>query len=335
MSQKKLKLADIADLAGVSKSTVSFVLNGHAAKHRINADTVEKVQRIAKQHTYTPSVYARALKSKKTYTIGLVIPDLANMGFANTAKSLEKLLRVAGYQLLIASSNDDQQQEMQVVQDLIKRQVDLLLVASAMPDEIFYRERVTATPVIFFDRTFADSQFVNVKTDAYRATKALVARLVSGCDECLYIGGQDLLSPSQERLAGYRAGIEQANLLPNQTLILSRDYQPSSGYELMAEAVNQLGRVPHAVFTASYSLLEGVLKYLSEHQLLDNSIRLGTFDNYDILDCLPIKIDSIEQDSEAISTTLFAFAQQLLKDPQASVETAVIAAKMHFRRESN
>lgn len=76
---KKLKLADIAELAGVSKSTVSFVLNGHAEKHRINKETVARVLRVVDENNYSPSVYARALKSKKTQTFGLVIPDLTNM----------------------------------------------------------------------------------------------------------------------------------------------------------------------------------------------------------------------------------------------------------------
>jgi len=333
MSNKKLKLADIAELAGVSKSTVSFVLNGHAQKHRITAETVAKVQRIVEQHNYAPSLYARALKSNKTYTVGLVIPDLANMGFANTAKALESLLRAAGYQLLIASSNDDQEQEKQAVEGLINRQVDLLLVASAMSNEAFYLSIKTTTPVIFFDRTFANSQFINVKSDAKSATEQLVSRLVTGLDECVYIGGQWLLSPSQERLTGYKAGLQAANVSLDESLVLSQDYQPQSGYQLMAQAVAQLGRAPQAVFTASYSLLEGVLRYLTEHQLLTSAIRIGTFDNYDILDCLPVKIDSIEQQSDAIALALFTHGTALMNDSRIKVETTVIPAKVHFRLE--
>lgn len=333
MSNKKLKLADIAELAGVSKSTVSFVLNGHAQKHRITTETVEKVQRIVEQHNYAPSLYARALKSNKTYTVGLVIPDLANMGFATTAKALENLLRAAGYQLLIASSNDDQEQEKQAVEGLIDRQVDLLLVASAMSSEDFYRAIETTTPVIFFDRTFSNSQFINVKSDAKSATEQLVRRLVTGLDECVYIGGQWLLSPSQERLAGYKAGLQAAHIPFDEKLVFSQDYQPQSGYLLMAQAVAQLGRAPQAVFTASYSLLEGVLRYLTEHQLLTSAIRIGTFDNYDILDCLPIKIDSIEQQSDAIALALFTHGTELMKEPRIKAETIAIPATVHFRRE--
>lgn len=100
----------------------------------------------------------------------------------------------------------------------------------------------------------------------------------------------------------------------------------------MAEAVAQLGRLPQAVFTASYSLLEGVLRYLSEQELLNDVISLGTFDNYAILDCLPIKIDSIEQDSEAMAKALFRLSNKLLENPQYEPETVELRANIHFRR---
>ncbi|KII75620.1 LacI family DNA-binding transcriptional regulator [Vibrio renipiscarius] len=331
MSNSKIKLADIALLAGVSKSTVSFVLNGHAEKHRITAETVEKVQRIVREHNYAPSLYARALKSKKTFTVGLIIPDLTNMGFASIAKSLEFMLGEAGYQLLIASSNDDIETEKKAVHNLIERQVDILLVASAMSDDHFYRQLNRALPIILFDRVFTDSAFINIKTDAQSATEEVVSHLIKQNAECIFIGGQLALSPSQDRLAGYQAAFKSAHMECNPQWLFCQDYQADSGYAMMAQAVDQLGRVPKAVFTASYSLLEGVLRYLSEHQLLNDSVRLATFDHYAILDCLPIKIDSIEQDSQALAQALFDNALAQLDCATTSHHSEVIAAKVHYR----
>ena len=331
MGNKKVKLADIAQLAGVSKSTVSFVLNGHAEKQRITAETVAKVQRIVREQNYVPSLYARALKSNQTFTMGLVIPDLTNMGFAAIAKHLEVLLTSAGYQLLIASSNDDVEQEKKAVANLLERQVDMLFVASAMGDECFYRALKGKVPLILFDRVFDDSQFVTIKTDAKSATQQVVSNLLKHVSECVFIGGQLELSPSQDRLLGYRAALAQVPLEFKPEWLYCTDYQPESGYKMMAQAVQNLGRVPQSVFTGSYSLLEGVLRYLSEHQLLDDSIRLATFDNYAILDCLPIKIDSIEQDSLAIAKALYESATAQLNHSSQAVNQIVIAAQIHYR----
>ncbi|ORT49591.1 sucrose operon repressor [Vibrio sp. qd031] len=332
MTSKKFKLADIAELAGVSKSTVSFVLNGHAKKHRINEATVKKVEAIAKKYNYSPSIYARALKSKQTYTIGLVIPDLTNMGFAHIAKALEAKYRESGYQLLIASSEDDPKLEQQAIQSLIERQIDLLLVATSMTDDVFLSQVKRTTPVILFDRTIDSPLLTSIRTDSASATAQVVAHLVEDIHECAYIGGQHTLSPSRDRFSGYKTGLEQAGVPFQSTLVLSKDYQSVSGYQMMAQLTEQLGRLPQSVFTASYSLLEGVLRYLTEHQLLNSGIRIGTFDNYDILDCLPINIDSAEQDCELIAKTLFEQSKALLSDPSQSIQHTVIPAKIHIRR---
>lgn len=335
MTNKKLKLADIAKLAGVSKSTVSFVLNGHAKKHRINQATVEKVEQIAQANNYTPSIYARALKSQKTFTAGLVIPDLANMGFARIAKSLEQLCRASGYQLLIASSEDDPQLEKAAVESLVDRQVDLLLIATSMVDDTVLQQVRQTTPVILFDRVLNQSPFTKIKTDAKGATEQLVERLVEGVNECVYIGGQLELSPSKERFAGFQSGLAKAGVHFVAEHVFSKDYQPRSGYEMFEQATIQLGRPPKAVFTASYSLLEGVLRYLTQHKLLDSGIRIATFDNDDILDCLPIKIDSIEQDCTAIASALFEAGKSLLSDPHLEAQDVILPAKIHFRRVSD
>ncbi len=331
MKNKKLKLADIAELAGVSKSTVSFVLNGYAKKHRINEDTVKRVQAVVAKYNYAPSLYARALKAKKTYTLGLVIPDLANMGFATTAKQLEKLARSSGYQLLIASSEDEPEQEQEAVKSLLERQVDLLMVATSMSDDSFYQEVRQSTPVILFDRVIEQQQMTTIKTDAHNAAKQVVEKLGKEAKECAYFGGQLELSPSKDRFAGYQAGLEQAGVKFEAALVKHKDYQPESGYQMMRETYQELGRLPERLFVASYSILEGVLRFLSEQQLLNEEMKIATFDNYAILDCLPIKIDSIEQDCDLIAQSLYDAGKALLTDPKHTPQQVVLPAKIHYR----
>lgn len=331
MNTKKLKIADIAKLAGVSKSTVSFVLNGHAKKHRITEETVKKVEAVAREHNYSPSLYARALKSKQTFTIGLVIPDLVNIGFATIAKRLERLCRDTGYQLLIASSEDLPEQEKQAVNSLIERQVDLIMVASSMQDEAFYLQVKQLTPVILFDRVIETDNITTIKTNAIDATKQIIARQAKGLSECIYIGGQLELSPGRDRLQGYQEGLKQAGVVFNPGYVFHKDYQPESGYQMMEQVMDSLGRPPQALFTASFSIFEGVLRYLAEHDLINSGIRLATFDNYTVLDCLPVKIDSIEQDCELIAQTLFESASALLGNPKSAAEQIILPAKLHVR----
>ncbi len=330
---KKLTLANIAEMAGVSKSTVSFVLNGHAQKYRIKQSTIDKVMSVVNEQQYSPSVYARALKSKKTYTIGVVIPDLVNMGFATVVKFLESKGRQQGYQLLVASSEDDTELEALAVENLMQRQVDILMVASCMQSPDFYQDINKSVPVILFDRTIENSHLPCVKTDSVTGTKQLVSKLLlnSRSEECIYFGGSPELSTSRERLEGFKLGLQEMGMPFADNYVFHGNHKAESGFRMMASVMEQRKQLPKTIFTASYSILEGVLKYLSQHNLMNENICLGTFDDYQILDCLPIKIDSIEQDYLTISSELISMMNKIFNKEKLSEPHVSVAAKTHYR----
>ena len=102
-----MKLSDIARLAGVSVTTASYVINGKAEQQRISSATVERVRAVVEAHGFTPNPQAAGLRSRHTRTLGFILPDLENPSYARIAKLLEQGARARGYQLLIASSDDD------------------------------------------------------------------------------------------------------------------------------------------------------------------------------------------------------------------------------------
>ncbi|MGI0118571.1 LacI family DNA-binding transcriptional regulator [Zooshikella sp. RANM57] len=330
--KKRITLAEIAKKAGVSKSTVSFILNGKSETFRISETTRKKVLEVVQEHNYRPSIHARALQSKRSYTIGLVIPDLTNFGFASIAKELEKRCREDGLQLLIACSEDNQVLEKKVVEHLVERQVDALIVGSAMMDDHFYTKLTNQLPVLQLDRQIDNSSLPLVCSDACNSTAQVVSQLLSNdSQECYFFGGQLELSPSKQRLKGYKLGLQQANLKLKPDWIKHADYQPHSGYKMMAECIKQLGRPPSCLFTASYTLLEGVLRYLRDHQLLNCDIRIATFDDYHILDCLPIEIDSIAQDCTLLAQTVYVLAKNMLEGEEMGKMQYILPAKICWR----
>lgn len=116
------------------------MLNGKSAEYRIADDTRKRIQAVADECHYQPSIHARSLREVRSYTWGLVIPDLTNFGFASIARALEARCREAGIQLLIACSEDHPTLEQRVVDNLISRQVDGLIVASSgHSDDIYAR----------------------------------------------------------------------------------------------------------------------------------------------------------------------------------------------------
>lgn len=314
--KKRLTLNDIATLAGVSKTTASLVLNGKSDAFRISPETQEKVREIVKQHGYRANAYAKALQAQKTNVIGLVVPDLTNYGFALTAKTLEKLCRQNGFYLVIACSDDDPAQEKVVIERLLDRQVDLIITAPTHQDPRYYQSILKHTPVVQLDRHIPTLSLPSITSDDSPYIAQLVENIVRAyqLNEFYYFGGQLSLSPSASRLEGFYEGLEQAQLVPASGWILHQDYQPESGYQMMEQVVTKLGRLPQAVFTGAYTLLEGVLRYLTEHQqtdkLVSGELILATFDDHHMLNALPFKIHSIKQNHEKIAQQAFEMIQQ-------------------------
>ncbi|MTI15061.1 LacI family DNA-binding transcriptional regulator [Sansalvadorimonas verongulae] len=326
-----MTIAELARLAGVSNTTASFVLNGRADEYRIAEETRRKVLDTAEKYSFKPSQLARALRSNRSHSLGLIIPDPTNYGFAAIARVLEPLCRDAGYQLLIASSDDNPEKEQTVVRSLLDRQIDGLITASALTDDTFYQQIVRQCPVVQLDRHIAGSRIPSVITDARKATADLVKKMAQDCDELAYIGGLLELSPSRHRLQGYRDGLTRAGLPVQELLICHWDFQPDSGYTLMKQLCDQLGRLPKGLFCASFSLLQGVLRYLKEHSAMDSGMRLGSFDDHELLDYIPVAVDSISQDCESLAAHSFQMIRTLLDGQSLDAPELALPARVHWR----
>lgn len=337
MSQtnKRLTLNDIAKLSGVSKTTVSMILNGRAAQFRIKAETIQKVQQIAQQHNYQANLYAKALQARRTNTIGLVIPDFANLGFATMATRLERLCRDSGLQLLITCSDEQPEQEKIAIEKLLARQIDLLITTPTKLTLEHYASTHFDIPVIQLDRATLNSPYPSIVTDDKSAVEKLINKMVTHYQltECYYLGGQAELRPSIERLAGFKQGLQQAGLVCLDDWIIQTRYHADYAYQALHSIYQQNKRLPQALFTGSYALLEGALHFLNDYkltqQLIDKRFILATFDDYELLNCLPFHIHSIKQDYPQITQQLFKAIQTALNG--STVESQVIPAQILWR----
>jgi LacI family sucrose operon transcriptional repressor len=329
---KRLTIDDIAQMAGVSRTTASMVLNGRAEQFRISAATQQRVLETAREHHFQPSHSARALRSGCSNTLGLVVPELTNFAHASLAQAMEPLCHQAGYQLLVVSSNDEPDQEAAGIEHLIARQVDGLIVVPCLPGVSTYIKWSARVPLSLVDRRLDSPSLPSVVTDAESAVTCMVLdALTKGADEAYYFGGQPHLSPSIDRLNGFRAALVQAGIDEQPGWVLERDYRCSSGYTLMQECHRSLGRYPRVLFTASLTLLEGALAYISDNRHFEIAPeRIVTFDDHGLLDCLPLKIDSIQQDSQALASASLEKLIGLI-NKQASVAATMIPARLHWR----
>lgn len=164
MREKKTSLADLAASIGVSKATVSFVLNGKGDEYHISKSMQEKIHSKAKEMSYVPNFFAKSLRQGKTKTIGLLVADISNAFYAELCKTIQEKLYKNGYNVLIVSSNDNPEVERSLMNELIQRSIDGMIISPCNSiDALIPILRSTHIPVVFTDRPGdSEADFVGI-----------------------------------------------------------------------------------------------------------------------------------------------------------------------------
>ncbi|UTW06725.1 catabolite repressor/activator [Pseudomonas benzenivorans] len=330
-----MKLSDIARLAGVSVTTASYVVNGQAAKRRISPATVQRVLEVVEAHGYRPDQQAAGLRRGQSRCLGFILPDLENPSYARLAKLLEQRARAAGYQLLIASSDDDPHSERQLLELFRSRRCDALIVASCLPqDDPLYRQLVAAgLPVIAVDRALDPAAIRSVISDDHQAGQLLTASLLDPAPRHIaLLGARAELPISQAREQGFRQALAgYAGLV---SVSHGEQFSRDCGYRQMSALLDGPGELPDALITTAYVLLEGVFDALRERRDLGGAEaghtsagrasagrasagraepRLATFGDTQLLDFLPQRVNAISQQHAQIAERVLHWALQAIE----------------------
>lgn len=259
-------LKDIAKLAGVSTATVSKVLNGK--DFDIGEETIQTVQRIAKELNYRPNSLARSMKTKVTKTIGLIIPDVRNPFFTDLARGAEDSALERGYSLLFCNSDNDLKKEMDYIDTLVQKQVDgIALAAADHRNPVKEKKFQVPLPIVTLDR---EVSFKGVRghihTDnesgAYKAIHYLISL---GHRRILFISGDLQIGVSKERLSGYIRALTEAGIDFDERLVFPGSYSFEHGFETMRDL--SLDSEITAVFCGNDLIALGVIKALKERKI--------------------------------------------------------------------
>lgn len=312
MAGKKITITEIARLAGVSPTTVSHIFNGYNKKYRIADITTQQVLSIAEKYRDQEHVNRWIIKANQTQTIGVIVPDMSNYGFAIFLHELESILRQNQLQLLIACSHYDKEQEIQAVHNILERKVDGLIVITSLEHDDFYLQISQSVPVLLFDRYFTNSVLPFVASESIHSVCQLISHKAQQFDEFYFLGGDIKLSAINERLSGYKLGLKKAGLKLNPSWVVYDTYQQSLGFYLIEKIHRQLNRLPKAIFTSSGNILEGVLHYLYQHHINNQQIYLSSYDYNVYLNFLPYDIDIISPDYHLLAKNCFQQIQKLV-----------------------
>ena len=200
----RVTLRDVAEVARVTTGTASRVLNPET-RHLVKAETARRVDRAAQKLGYQPNRLARSLRTRRSNSVGVIIPDLTNPLFPPIVRGIEDALAPAGFSALITSTDGDPERERQVFETLRGRQVDGYIMGTATEgDELIRRALAEQLPLILINRTLDVAGVYAVTPDNRRGSRQAVDHLVElGHRDIGHIAGPDTASTGRHRRDGF------------------------------------------------------------------------------------------------------------------------------------
>jgi len=283
--KKKTSLKDIAQQVGVSTALVSYVLNNQK-EGRISKEVAQKIRDTAQELNYSPNQVAKSLKTSKTFTIGLIVADIANPFFSSLARIIEDDAEKSNYTVLFGSSDESAEKSWKLIQVFLNRQVDGLIIASAAntASHINYLQE-QEIPFVLIDRYFPELPTNYVAIDNYQAAISAVKHLLkNGYCRISLITFNTTLFHLQERKRGYLTALQDNNLPENHSWI--KELTINDSPQAVEKAIDELLALPQptdAILFSSNTLSTMGLKYINSLPLkVPDDLAIVSFDESDV-----------------------------------------------------
>lgn len=290
---------DIAKKLNITPSTVSRALSDHP---RISEKTKVRVREMANRMNYQPNKVAAALRSGRTYILGVIVPTADRSFFSSVIRGIEAIASQAGYNVMITQSNDSSELEVSNINALLKAQIDGIIASIAKKTVTFDHFKLIKEkniPLVLFDRVIENLGASVVVIDdyqgAYQATEHLIEQ---GCQRIAHFGGQQHINIYKYRLRGYKEALEEHGIEFRPELIHLSDLKVEDGKESMRQLL-QLPFPPDAVFAASDYAAVGAMQAIKEKGLkVPEDVALVGFANEPFTSFIEPNLSTVDQHSE-------------------------------------
>ncbi|SFG02752.1 transcriptional regulator, LacI family [Halobacillus alkaliphilus] len=313
-----VSIKDVAKKAQVSTATVSHVIN---ETRFVAEETKQKVYLAMKDLNYQPNGIARSLRSRKSNTIGLLVPlvaeDTSNFFFMSIANGIEKVLKENGYNLILSNSNEDERTEKNQIRVFNTQLIDGLVMAPVNGEDSAYKKELTGDyPVVYIDRHPSGIEGDMVLVDNLRgAYEAVSALLNKGYEKIGFITGTLGITTSDERLNGYKQALEEKGVPIRGEFIKEGPATFEQGYQLAKELHEA---EVSALFVANNVMTMGAVSYLNEHHVkIPEEIGIIGYDDYDWMKITSPPLSVVRQPAFEIGKVA---VEQLLKRIDGSQE---------------
>jgi LacI family transcriptional regulator len=317
-------IQDVANRAGVSKATVSRVLNDY---QYINKETRERVQKAIEELNYSPSNLARGMRLKRTQTIGLLVADISNPFYSETAKAVINLANSYGYAVILGATDDKMKNEADFISILKQHQVDGFIFASVLLKDTPAKQLISSgVPTFLLNRRFSENRNVNyVVLDNQSGTYMAVEHLVKlGHRRIGFIRGHNLFSTSKERFQGYMNAVKDYNLDSDDSLIQLGNFNEKQAHQATLNLIN-LPSPPSAIVAANDLMAFSAMGAITNMGLrIPDDIALVGFDDVEMAHNSFIQLTTVTQNMHAMAEIATRTLIQIIEGGQVQVPVQVV-----------
>ncbi len=310
MEKQTITIYDVAREAAVSMATVSRVVNGNP---NVKPATRKKVLEVIDRLDYRPNAVARGLASKKTTTVGVIIPDVTNVYFSSLARGIDDVATMYKYNIILANSDGNAQKEIQVLNTLLAKQVDgIIYMGNKISDELRVQFERSKTPIILAGSVDDKEKLGSVHIDYVAAVEEAISDLINhGNKKIAFISGP-LNEPinSEYRLKGYKNVLAKNGIEFSSDLVFETDYSYHAG-EILWPAIVSAGAT--AAFVGDDELAAGVLNGAQDAGVeVPADFEIVTSNNSKITEIVRPKLSSITQPLYDIGAVSMRFLTKLM-----------------------
>ena len=332
-SKKNITLADIAKTLDVSKVTVSKALRNHPDISKPKKDLVRKT---ALELGYIPNFMARNLSSKKSYTIGLVVPKVNGDFFPDIINQIYKSASDFGYEVILAVSQEKESNEIKHIQTLLAMCVDGLLVSiteETNDGKIFQVSKDRDVPIVFFDRIKEDKNFSHVVSDdlvgVYKAVSYIIK---SGYKNLAFLGGMKSTNIGENRIKGFKKAINEYKIKKSEVIIVEGGYEEIDGYKGMQQLLEIKNKLPEVIFCVTYPVAVGVMRAVEKLNIsIPKDLNIMSFGGSTYNHFMKPSLSYVKQPIKEIAERATAKLVDHIKDNKASIEHIKIPTEIIIR----
>ena len=308
--KKRPSLEELSKMLGVSKSLISFVINNKADRYGISPETKKRVLDTINDLGFQPNSFARSLRTGRSNSIALIVPDISNPFYATVASEVEKLAYDSGYRLFVSGTKENIQREEDLLSAFVNgNNADGIILASCAEDSDGIKKILPKKfPFVLIDRVLKDDELESVSLNNFDSAKEMTQHLLSiGCKKIgLLAATPTHISSIKERIQGFKSALEGAKLQVKDNLIKE---VPS---ELMKEKIKDylkeliLVEKVDAIFALNNSISKFVLEVLDEMKIsVPSKLKFASFDDSDYYSLIKPSVSAVAQPSNEIAAKCF------------------------------